>query len=180
MRTFLVHLYPASWRYRYGDEFAALLDATPMTPRAVGDVAFAAIGARLAAVLRFLGLIPGSPRAGWSTTALAALLMLAPSVAALGAIALKFKAGVGEPFDALWFGTPLLTRYLVLMFPVLSVLTATIPLISVATQTEPGRASAKLGIRLDRMSISVGIVGACVLAALIRYFLVRDLLTMPL
>jgi hypothetical protein len=34
----LVSLYPASWRARYGDEFAALLEQTPLTPLVVLDV----------------------------------------------------------------------------------------------------------------------------------------------
>jgi hypothetical protein len=34
----LVSLYPASWRARYGDEFAALLEQTPLTPPVVLDV----------------------------------------------------------------------------------------------------------------------------------------------
>lgn len=179
MRTLLVHLYPASWRGRYGEEFGALLDAMPMTPLAFADVALAAVGARIVALLRLLKLTPGGGPASWSTTASAALLMLVPSVAALGVIALRFKVGVSEPFDALWFGTPILTRYLVLMLPVMSLATATIPLISVTTRAEAGQISARLGVRLDRSSIFVGIVGACVLAALTRYFLVRHLLTMP-
>ena len=52
MRTLLIHLYPASWRGRYGEEFGALLDAMPMTPLAFADVALAAVGARVAAVQR--------------------------------------------------------------------------------------------------------------------------------
>jgi hypothetical protein len=35
-------MYPRAWRKRYGDEFALLLDATPMTPRVVANVIGAA------------------------------------------------------------------------------------------------------------------------------------------
>jgi hypothetical protein len=36
MRTLLVHLYPASWRGRYAEEFGALLDASSPVLGAVG------------------------------------------------------------------------------------------------------------------------------------------------
>ena len=38
----LVALYPAKWRAEFGDEFAALLEDTRLTPRAVADVALQA------------------------------------------------------------------------------------------------------------------------------------------
>ena len=40
-------LYPAAWRRRYGDEFEALLDETPPTPRVLFDIAVAAVDAHL-------------------------------------------------------------------------------------------------------------------------------------
>jgi hypothetical protein len=43
----LLHLYPASWRSRYGDEFAALLEERPLGPFDVADVVLGAIDARL-------------------------------------------------------------------------------------------------------------------------------------
>jgi hypothetical protein len=41
----LIALYPARWRDRYGDEFAALLDEEPVTPRLVIDVIRGALDA---------------------------------------------------------------------------------------------------------------------------------------
>ena len=46
MRRALV-LYPGAWRQRYGDEFEALLEQTPLTPRVLFDVAVAAVDAHL-------------------------------------------------------------------------------------------------------------------------------------
>jgi hypothetical protein len=43
----LIILYPMTWRRRYGDEFEALLEQTPLTPRVLFDVAVAALDARL-------------------------------------------------------------------------------------------------------------------------------------
>jgi hypothetical protein len=47
MTGLLLHLYPASWRSRYGEEFAALLEERPMGPFDVADVVLGAIDARL-------------------------------------------------------------------------------------------------------------------------------------
>lgn len=46
MRRFLIRLYPAAWRARYGDEFEALLDERPLGPFDVADIVLAAIDAR--------------------------------------------------------------------------------------------------------------------------------------
>jgi hypothetical protein len=47
MRSFLLHLYPARWRARYGDEFEALLGERPLGPFDVADVVLGAIDAHL-------------------------------------------------------------------------------------------------------------------------------------
>jgi hypothetical protein len=47
MRRWLLTLYPAAWRERYGDEMAALLAAQPLTLRLVLNLIAGAIDARL-------------------------------------------------------------------------------------------------------------------------------------
>lgn len=47
MNRFLVRLYPASWRARYGEEFLALLEERPVGPFDVADVVLGALDARL-------------------------------------------------------------------------------------------------------------------------------------
>ena len=47
MNRFLVRLYPASWRARYGDEFLVLLEERPVGPFDVADVVLGALDARL-------------------------------------------------------------------------------------------------------------------------------------
>lgn len=42
MIRFLLALYPREWRRSYGEEFAALLEETPLSPRVVLDVALQA------------------------------------------------------------------------------------------------------------------------------------------
>ncbi len=52
MIRFLVALFPRAWRRTYGEEFAALLEQTRLTPRAVADV-LAQAARRHASVHRF-------------------------------------------------------------------------------------------------------------------------------
>jgi len=46
-RSSLVRLYPSRWRRRYEDEFRAVLDEEPLTPRLIVDVVAGAFAARL-------------------------------------------------------------------------------------------------------------------------------------
>jgi hypothetical protein len=47
MRALLLRLYPARWRARYGDEFAAVLEERPLGPFDVADVLLGALDAHL-------------------------------------------------------------------------------------------------------------------------------------
>ena len=47
MKSFLIRLYPASWRARYGDEFEAVLEEQPLGPFDVADILLAALDAHL-------------------------------------------------------------------------------------------------------------------------------------
>lgn len=47
MTRFLIRLYPAGWRARYGEEFEALLDERPLGPFDVADILLSAFDAHL-------------------------------------------------------------------------------------------------------------------------------------
>jgi len=47
MSSLLIRLYPAPWRNRYGDEFAALLGERPLGPLDVADILLGAFDAQL-------------------------------------------------------------------------------------------------------------------------------------
>src|SRR5919109_164064 len=47
MTNLLIRLYPAAWRARYGDEFAALLEAGPLGPFDIADILLGALDAQL-------------------------------------------------------------------------------------------------------------------------------------
>jgi hypothetical protein len=52
--SILARLYPRSWRERYGDELAALLDDRPPSPFDVADLLFGALDAQRALHFRAL------------------------------------------------------------------------------------------------------------------------------
>jgi hypothetical protein len=47
VRSLLIRCYPARWRDRYGDEFAAILEERPLGPFDVADILLGALDARL-------------------------------------------------------------------------------------------------------------------------------------
>ncbi len=60
MKTLLIGLYPARWRARYGDEFAAILDDRPLGPFDVADIVLGALDAQLR--LRGTGSFPSQTK----------------------------------------------------------------------------------------------------------------------
>jgi len=78
----LVALYPARWRARYGDEFQALLDDEPVTPSLVLDVIRGALDAHATSLPS--GAIAMRPRTPALVSILAVLLVL-PAVTFLTA-----------------------------------------------------------------------------------------------
>lgn len=86
MTSFLVRLYPATWRARYGEEFEAILEEQPLGPFDVVDILLAALDAHLhlrgldAASNRNRG-ITMSLRLGGAAAILGPLLFLAGFVA---------------------------------------------------------------------------------------------------
>jgi len=83
MKSFLIRLYPATWRARYGDEFEAVLEEQPLGPFDVADILLAALDAHL----HLRGLDgPANRQRGFTMS-----LRLGGSAAILGAI--LFLAG---------------------------------------------------------------------------------------
>ncbi len=57
IRRVLVALHPRDWRQRYGEEFAALLDDTQLSPSAVANVVAYSIGLQVRAHRRVVSVI---------------------------------------------------------------------------------------------------------------------------
>ena len=98
MRSLLIRCYPRSWRDRYGDEFAAILEDRHLGPYDVADVLLAAIDAHLHlrgldAARRTHGGIAMSQRIGGYAAVIAGILWLA----ALVGNAINNGADTGSP-----------------------------------------------------------------------------------
>ncbi len=76
--TWLVALYPARWRERYGDEFEALLEDQPATPSLLFDVVRGALDAH--ASPQPAGAIPVRTRTPALVSAVVAVLLVVPAV----------------------------------------------------------------------------------------------------
>ena len=91
----LIRLYPAAWRARYGEEFAALLEERPVGPFDVADIFLGALDARL----RFRGLggevshrsLPMTLRIGGAAAIAGSALLGGAALMAMG-----FVEDVGE------------------------------------------------------------------------------------
>lgn len=101
MNAFLIRLYPATWRARYGDEFEALLEERPLGPFDVADIIVGAMDAQL----RLRGSSGVNHREG-----LAMSLRIGGSAAIIGAALLAGAAflGLGLVAVAGWFAPMLL------------------------------------------------------------------------
>jgi hypothetical protein len=96
----LVALYPARWRDRYGEEFEALLDQEPVTPRLVIDVIRGALDAHATtppdlAATPPNGAIPMRTRTPALVSTLAVLLVL-PAVTLLTAALVRMMQPPGR------------------------------------------------------------------------------------
>lgn len=181
MKTLLVHLYPARWRQRYGAEFSALIEDVPFSLSVLVDVCSNVLRAQLAErspkgrapVVPGAGLLArsGPQRSLWS----AALLL--PSLALFVAFAMKYKFGMPEPFDAVWYGTaqsfhPL--NYFLVFAPPLWLLLAARSHVRLSV----GRAGGALQVtgRVEPLMLAVVLGAALLSALLLRYFLGQHLM----
>jgi hypothetical protein len=85
----LIRLYPAAWRARYGEEFAALLEEHPVGPFDVADIVLGALDARL----RLRSRSVNSPSAGGATTM---SLRIGGFAAIIGAVLMAAALVVGS------------------------------------------------------------------------------------
>jgi len=98
MSSFLIRLYPASWRARYGDEFEAILEERPLGPFDVADILLGAMDAQLrlrgrGAVIHGRGLSMPSRIGGFAAVIGAGLL----AAAGLLSYGLVSVAGAVQP-----------------------------------------------------------------------------------
>jgi hypothetical protein len=103
MRSLLIRCYPARWRARYGEEFAALLDERRLAPFDVADILLGAVDARL----RSHGLGASQHERGFAMT-----LRIGGSAAILGGLLWFTALGAnaindGDETNSWWIGVVL-------------------------------------------------------------------------
>jgi OFA family oxalate/formate antiporter-like MFS transporter len=148
MRRFLIRLYPADWRARYGDEFEAILEERALGPFDVADVLLAAIDAHIRP--------RGSAAAGDHTRGVLMTLRIGGVAAIIGGVlwlVSLFGASViqgpdGQPWQALF------------VFALGALLVAMIGLSGDQGREQPGLVWAAVAIPIVGAAISaVGMLG---------------------
>jgi len=181
MKTLLVQLYPARWRDRYGAEFSALVEDVPFSLSVLADICRNVLREQLAerretgqaAVVPGDGLLTRiGPR--WSVWSAALLL---PSLALFVAFALKFKFGMPEPFDAVWYGTAQsfhLLNYLLVFAPPLWLLLVARSHVGLSLGRKGG--ALQVAGRVEPLTLAMVLGAALLSALLLRYFVGQHLM----
>jgi hypothetical protein len=148
VNRFLVRLYPADWRARYGDEFGALLDERPLGPFDVVDIALSAFDARL----RSRGAsVAGEPPGGIAMT-----LRVGGYAAIVGGILYTFSLA-GSAITHSDNGQPWIFGLLAALF---ALIVAMIGLSAVQARREPALIWAAVAIPVIGAAISIlGLIG---------------------
>lgn len=185
MIRLLLRLYPATWRRRYGDELAELVDATGLSPATAWDLARGALRERARAVRRQLQgegtMVLGPAWRHPTAWALAALLVLVPTMVVVFASMLAYQMGataLQAPMDAMlavvdrW-------RFLDLALvaaPALALLAAAAPLLRVELRDRDGARELALGVRLRALNLLIAVLALGVGVLLAGHILVESVL----
>jgi hypothetical protein len=154
----LLRVYPARWRDRYGEEFAALLEDTPATPSVIADAVGAAATLHVRAATQSL-ITSGGPAVtidfgGWHsrTFAVLAILVALPTTVVLALSGLAYNlnlpglAQAMDPFVRSLSVSKLLGLGL-MSAPVLAFLIAVLPVLRFSIHRENGELMISFGIR---------------------------------
>jgi hypothetical protein len=167
MIRLLLLAFPPSWRHRYGDELAGLLEDTGVGPRIALDIVRSGLRQRGHAVRRamrsggmemIIGPAWRHPR-GW---ALAAGAIVAPTVLFVTGSLLAYELGIPavasvmEPVNA-WLGAVRPADLLLVLAPAVALAVAAAPLLRVQLHRDGGT-EAMIGVRLRRLNLGVALV----------------------
>jgi hypothetical protein len=176
MRRWLLRVYPARWRERYGDEIRELLDQTGIGPREVVDVMRGGIAERAVAARRLMAqggmqMVIGPAWRHPTAWAAVAALLIAPSVLVLS-WGLLFNIAV--PNDAL--ETYRALDLLLVMAPLPAVLLAMAPLVRLELRHGQAGTEAVVGLRLRAVNLLVGAVALLLGVFLAGHIVVESVL----
>ncbi|HEX2221961.1 MAG TPA: hypothetical protein VHK06_05500 [Candidatus Limnocylindria bacterium] len=167
---FLLLLYPAAWRARYGEELMTLIEESGTRGTDLLDVARAGIRLRLAATLPTDGGLPMLLRSAHrhpTAFALAGLLVMLPTLLLAGLSLLGHELGVGpiaqrvDPMIAALTESRAVDVALVLA-PALALLVAVAPLVRVGVARDEGAPVATVAVRLRAMNVAVALAAVAI------------------
>lgn len=175
MNRWLLRLFPAAWRARYGAELLDLVDETGMTPRVAADVARAGMAERARAVREALtggtSMIFGPAWRHPTAWAVAGAVVLLPSFVAVALAALAITG----PFNDLLNSQRVLDLALVLG-PALAALLAALPLVRIGYSRVDSGSEASLSVRLRAANVVVVVVGLGIACFLVGHILFESVM----
>jgi len=167
----LLALYPATWRRRYGEELAQLVDDSGLDFAATLDIVRAGLTERRRGLTQSLtggtGMLVGPAYRHPGRLAVLALVVLAPTlvfvVGSLLAYQLGVQALVGpmESANALLNGQRFLDLVLVVS-PAIALLLAIVPLVRLDLRSSEIGREAVVGLRLRAANVAVGLVALAI------------------
>ncbi|MDQ3880576.1 MAG: hypothetical protein M3295_05850 [Chloroflexota bacterium] len=172
----LVRLYPAAWRARYGDEFAALLDELRPTLPLVLDVVRGAVDARLRPQSEEVSMVNTLPpvASGRAGLAAAAIALVAPLVF-VTAVWLKYGLGNGGLFDPLApFFTSRPGELVVVLGPLVALVACAWALARVQLVRDDGRLVGVISVRISAAGLALAVLSAALVALFAFYYVAEN------
>ena len=162
----LLRLYPADWRRRYGDELDQLVEDVGLNPSVVFDIARSGVSERVSSLKGSFsggdGMKLGPAWRHPTALAVLAFAVLAPTLLFTVGSLLTYNLGADTlrpPMDAInqfLFGRRWADLLLVVS-PAIALLIATIPLVHLELKTGDSGREATVGIRLRAANVIVGL-----------------------
>jgi hypothetical protein len=173
-----LRLYPYGWRRRYGDEVSELIEGTEISVADAVDMARAAVIERMkgGAPVQF-----GLARRHPGTFAVAALLVVAPTLAVVAVSLLGHELGiaaVAAAFDPMvgWIGTVRPLDLALVVAPLVALLLAVLPLVDLRVETDEHGPALALRVRAIRANLLVAAVALVVGAVLVGHIVTETVL----
>jgi hypothetical protein len=185
MIRLLLSLYPRTWRERYGEELADLIDDTGLTPRVALDVLRgAAVERATTARLALAGggtMVIGPAWRHPQVWAVAALLVLAPTLAFVLLSILAYQLGATglialmEPVTR-WMQSVRVVDLVLVVSPVIALFVAMAPLIRLELRSADSGREAVVGLRLKGLNVAVGLLALLIGGLLLGHIVFESVL----
>lgn len=177
-----VHLYPAAWRARYGDEFLAMLEQEDAGLSILMDVIAHGVMVRFRP-RRERDSYGGNTMVSSSQPqrlALLGLIVMLPTSILVVAAILKYIIGVDGPFDALEPAlTPIVTHPLgetvFVLAPYVALFLAMVPVTRLGLGWRTGRLSATMEVNAPALNVGVAVASVLLAVFMVLYWVAENL-----